>query len=202
MICDGVARSAKHRADPESPPPPRVSRGLKLRTGLRVYLIGHREVPADVFFDEPQSRPGVHVGFTSPRLWITSGLPTILELASLITTSAFLVTEPTRRIAVKLGNTTVDWKQRTLRFPRLVLATENNQVSHCALSPCFVRQGKRQVFFSWGEWILSSGAVEGRSFGVGCGFLSPSIFASWASTILVGRSLGRVQFLKRCGMTA
>jgi hypothetical protein len=54
-----------------------------------VYLVGHREVPADVFFDEPQSRPGVHVGFTSPRLWITSGLPTILELASLITTSAF-----------------------------------------------------------------------------------------------------------------
>src|SRR5271170_5090105 len=89
MICDGAARSAKHRADPESPPPPRVSRGLKLRTGLRVYLGGHREVPADVFFDEPQSRPGVHVGFTSPRLWITSGLPTILEFASLITTSAF-----------------------------------------------------------------------------------------------------------------
>lgn len=93
MICDGAARSAKHRADPESPPPPRVSRGLKLRTGLRVYLVGHREVPADVFFDEPQSRPGVHVGFTSPRLWITSGLPTILELASLITTSAFTGTD-------------------------------------------------------------------------------------------------------------
>ena len=53
-------------------------------------LIGHREVPADVFFDEPQSHPGVHVGFTSPRLWITSRLPTILEFASLITTSAFL----------------------------------------------------------------------------------------------------------------
>jgi len=58
-----------------------------------VYLVGHREVPADVFFDEPQSRPGVHVGFTSPRLWITSGLPTILELASLITTSAFTGTD-------------------------------------------------------------------------------------------------------------
>src|SRR5271155_5369301 len=75
MICDGAARSAKHRADPESPPPPRVPRGLKLRTGLRLNLVGHREVPADVFFDEPQSRAKVHIGFTPPRLWITSGLP-------------------------------------------------------------------------------------------------------------------------------
>jgi hypothetical protein len=32
--------------------------------------------------------------------------------------------------------------------------------------------------------------------------VSPSAFASVASTILAGRSLGRVQFLKRCGMTA
>ena len=32
--------------------------------------------------------------------------------------------------------------------------------------------------------------------------LSPSAFASAASTTLAGRSLGRVQFLKRCGMTA
>jgi hypothetical protein len=40
------------------------------------------------------------------------------------------------------------------------------------------------------------------AFQAGYGFVSPSIFASWASTILVGRSLGRVQFLKRCGMTA
>ena len=36
----------------------------------------------------------------------------------------------------------------------------------------------------------------------GYGFVSPSIFASWASTILTGRSLGRIQFLNRCGMTA
>ena len=34
------------------------------------------------------------------------------------------------------------------------------------------------------------------------GFVSPSSFASWASSILTGRSLGRVQFLKRCGTTA
>src|SRR5271163_1855234 len=96
MICDGAARSAKHRADPESPPPPRVSRGLKLRTGLRVNLVGHREVPADVFFDEPQSRARVHIGFAPPRLWITSGLPTILELASSITTCAFSGTYSSR----------------------------------------------------------------------------------------------------------
>jgi hypothetical protein len=31
---------------------------------------------------------------------------------------------------------------------------------------------------SWGEWISSSGAVEGTSLGVGFGFVSPSIFAS------------------------
>jgi hypothetical protein len=41
-----------------------------------VNLIGHREIPAKVFFDEPQSRPRVHVGFTPPHLLITSGLPT------------------------------------------------------------------------------------------------------------------------------
>ena len=40
-------------------------------------LIGRREVPAKVFFDEPQSRPRVHVGFTPPHLLITSGRPTI-----------------------------------------------------------------------------------------------------------------------------
>jgi hypothetical protein len=28
-----------------------------------VNLVGHREVPADVFFDEPQSRARVHIGF-------------------------------------------------------------------------------------------------------------------------------------------
>src|ERR1700685_4269573 len=33
-------------------------------------------------------------------------------------------------------------------------------------------------------------------------FVSPSSFASSASSILTGRSLGRVQFLKRCGTTA
>jgi hypothetical protein len=57
-----------------------------------VNLVGHREVPADVFFDEPQSRARVHIGFAPPRLWITSGLPTILELASPITTCSFVGT--------------------------------------------------------------------------------------------------------------
>ena len=33
-------------------------------------------------------------------------------------------------------------------------------------------------------------------------FVSPSAFASWVSSILAGRSLGSVQFLNRCGMTA
>jgi hypothetical protein len=46
----------RRRAERESPPPLRVPRGLKVRTGLRVNLICHREVSADVFFDEPQSR--------------------------------------------------------------------------------------------------------------------------------------------------
>jgi hypothetical protein len=59
-----------------------------------VNLVGDREMPADVFFDEPQSRARVHIGFAPPGLWITSGLPTILELASSITTSAFLGTNP------------------------------------------------------------------------------------------------------------
>jgi hypothetical protein len=36
----------------------------------------------------------------------------------------------------------------------------------------------------------------------GYGFVSFICFASSASSILAGRSLGRVQFLKRCGMTA
>ena len=42
-------------------------------------LVGHREVPADVFFDEPQSRARVHIGFAPPRLWITSGFFTVLH---------------------------------------------------------------------------------------------------------------------------
>ena len=54
----------------------------------------------------------------------------------------------------------------------------------------------------WGEWNSSSGAVKGRSFGTGCGFMNPSCFATTASSILAGRSLGKVQFLKRCLMTA
>jgi HipA-like protein len=33
-------------------------------------------------------------------------------------------------------------------------------------------------------------------------FVTPSSLASWASSILTGRSLGRVQFLRRCGTTA
>jgi hypothetical protein len=36
----------------------------------------------------------------------------------------------------------------------------------------------------------------------GYGLVRPSCFASTASSILAGRSLGRVQFLKRCGTTA
>jgi hypothetical protein len=36
--------------------------------------------------------PRVDIGFALPRLWITSGLPTILELASSIATRAFLGT--------------------------------------------------------------------------------------------------------------
>jgi hypothetical protein len=57
-------------------------------------LVGHREVPADVFFDEPQRRARVHIGFAPPRLWITSGLTTTLELASSITTCAFETKPP------------------------------------------------------------------------------------------------------------
>jgi hypothetical protein len=36
----------------------------------------------------------------------------------------------------------------------------------------------------------------------GYGFLIPICLATAASSILTGRSLGRVQFLKRCGTTA
>jgi hypothetical protein len=43
---------------------------------------------------------------------------------------------------------------------------------------------------------------ENPPFEAGYGFVSFICFASSASSILAGRSLGRVQFLKRCGMTA
>jgi Transposase zinc-binding domain len=43
---------------------------------------------------------------------------------------------------------------------------------------------------------------ENPPFEAGYGFVSPSSFASWASSILAGRSRGKVQFLKRWGMTA
>ena len=39
----------------------------------------------------------------------------------------------TRTRDVQLGKTTVNWKQRTLRFPHLVLAIENTAFSLCAL---------------------------------------------------------------------
>jgi hypothetical protein len=39
-------------------------------------------------------------------------------------------------------------------------------------------------------------------FKAGYDFVSPSSFASWVSSILTGRRLGSVQFLKRCGTTA
>jgi hypothetical protein len=39
-------------------------------------------------------------------------------------------------------------------------------------------------------------------FEAGNGFVIPNSFANWASSNLTGRSLGRVQFLKRCGTTA
>jgi len=64
------------------------------------------------------------------------------------------------------------------------------------------RQTSSLFHGSWGEWSSSSGAVEGRSFGAGCGFMNPSCFATTASSILAGRSLGKVQFLKRWLMTA
>src|SRR4029077_19946761 len=35
---------------------------------------------------------------------------------------------PHSRIDVQLGKTTVNWKQRTLRFPHLILAIENTPV--------------------------------------------------------------------------
>ena len=43
---------------------------------------------------------------------------------------------------------------------------------------------------------------ENPPFEAGYGIVSPSAFASWVSSILAGRSLGRVQFLNRCGITA
>src|ERR1700676_259593 len=44
-------------------------------------------------------------------------------------------------------------------------------------------------------------SCENPPFEAGYGFVSPSSLASWASSILTGRSLGRVQFLKRWGTT-
>ena len=58
------------------------------------------------------------------------------------------------------------------------------------------------------DGALSNPEPQSRPNGVGIpsdsgyGFVSPSSFASWLSSILAGRSLGRVQFLKRCGTTA
>jgi hypothetical protein len=54
----------------------------------------------------------------------------------------------------------------------------------------------------WADLVPLEMRGENPPFEVGYGFVSPSIFASWESSILTGRSLGRVQFLKRCGTTA
>ena len=64
----------------------------------------------------------------------------------------------------------------------------------------------------WGEsrtpsdpalWCFRPRGCHSEStFEPGYAFVNPNCFASSASTILVGRSLGKVQFLKRCGTTA
>jgi hypothetical protein len=58
--------------------------------------------------------PRVDIGFVPPRLWVTSGLPTILESASSITTSAFLVTYLVRLPTSGLRAHVI---QRGLHFP-------------------------------------------------------------------------------------
>jgi len=55
------------------------------------------------------------------------------------------------------------------------------------------------ISFELGALVMRG---ENPPFEAGYGFVSPSSFASWASSILTGRSLGSVQFLKRCGTTA
>jgi hypothetical protein len=55
------------------------------------------------------------------------------------------------------------------------------------------------ISFKLGALVMR---FENPPFEAGYGFVIPSSFASWASSILTGRSLGRVQFLKRCGTTA
>jgi hypothetical protein len=57
----------------------------------------------------------------------------------------------------------------------------------------------RNTVFAIGSLVMR---CENPPFEAGYGFVSPSSFANWASSILTGRSLGKVQFLKRCGTSA
>ena len=63
----------------------------------------------------------------------------------------------------------------------------------------FRAETTRCTVFAIGSLVMR---CENPPFEAGYGFVSPSAFASPASSILTGRSLGRVQFLKRCGTTA
>lgn len=53
---------------------------------------------------------------------------------------------------VQLGKTAVNWKQRTLRFLHLVLATENTQVF--ALCSAQLLNGAQTEHVGSGIWIL------------------------------------------------
>ena len=93
-------------------------------------------------------------------------------------------------------------KKNCWRFPEhwLVLF---NPTSDKRLSLSAASQAKRLLKpFNQTPLHLDLFRCENPPFEAGYGFVSPSSFASWASSILTGRSLGKVQFLKRCGMTA
>jgi hypothetical protein len=75
--------------------------------------------------------------------------------------------------------------------------------SPCSLTGCaMARSQRRAEFLSVPSTHVLRLATRGwLSTQVGYDFVNPSAFAIPASSILVGMSLGRVQFLNRCGTT-
>ena len=77
-------------------------------------------------------------------------------------------------------------------------------------TPFRIGQANATAFRQWRSWLRWGGferplgyrGVRTNPFEADYSFVSFICFASSASSILAGTSLGRVQFLKRCGMIA
>jgi len=69
-------------------------------------------------------------------------------------------------------------------------------------APHFATHPLRRLRSRYAPFSARSSLETGKREMSGFGFVSPICFAIKLSNILAGRSLSRVQFLKRCGMTA